>query len=143
MTDQPDLTDEEKLGLRTGLARLTGALMRAWHLGMFVARDAEERRLFDRVAASMAPAPETAHREATSLALRLRPIEEAKPEPGTTDEPPLARISDREFLELFDDLIDRYLGLKELYERGMVSAAGAEQTRQLDELRELLGVSDR
>jgi hypothetical protein len=100
-----------------GVAARAGALHRAWHLGMFAARDEAEREMLAELGASIdaAPAPE---------------------EPfGTV-------ATDARRTASFVALVDRYLGLLRAWEAGMISAATPEQEAHLAELRDLMGDGD-
>jgi hypothetical protein len=59
--EAPEISDAEKREMRSGLARGVGALMRAWWLGMFQARDDAEQKLLDEISAEVA-SPERAGR---------------------------------------------------------------------------------
>jgi hypothetical protein len=48
------------------------------------------------------------------------------------------RLTDDEYLDAFDDLVARYIRLRNAYQRGMVVAKNVEQEEQLAELRELM-----
>lgn len=130
--ENPELPDADKLRLRSGLARLHGALMRAWLLGMFVPRDQADEQIAATIRSLLVMPDDPAEPgEATPLGVRL-----AEPPPPSPEN--LTPLTDEEYLEAFDGLVQRYLALKAGYERGMVIANTPEQERQLAELHSLL-----
>ncbi|MDQ2631180.1 MAG: hypothetical protein M3Y75_09450 [Actinomycetota bacterium] len=125
------MTDQEKREVRSGLARVVGALAGAWWLGMYSARTPEERELLQRIDEEMGERPEApGEPDETPLGLRV------EPEPEQAER--LVPITDAEFLAVFDELVARYKLLEQAYARGMITATTPEQERQLEELRELL-----
>jgi hypothetical protein len=134
--DFAEMSDAEKLAIRAGLAERVGALMGAWWLGMYRARDEEERELLAEVAKTVTGPDEAADGEpgATRLGLRGR----ADPD----QQADMVRLSDEEYLEIFDQLTTRYVLLRNAFRAGMVVAEGPEQRRQLEELREVMDEGD-
>ncbi len=126
------MTDQEKREVRSGLARIVGALAGAWWLGMYSARTPEERELLQRIEEEMGEKPQAPQSEldATPLGLRV--------EPGPDQAEGLVPITDAEFLAIFDGLVARYKLLEGAYARGMITATTPRQERQLAELRQLL-----
>lgn len=130
------LSDETLLELRTGISRLTGALMRAWWLDMVVAQTPEEQRLFDEIRATVGePAEQTQQGDWTPLAIGIEPCNDGV---ANWDDEGLTPISKDEYLKISGELVTRYKLLQEAYRRGMIKASNPAQERQLDELRTLL-----
>jgi hypothetical protein len=106
-----------------------GALMRAWLLGMFVPRNAEDERRVEAIREVLtlpsSPAP-----DATPLGIRT------DPDPDLRER--LQPLTDDEYLVAFDGLIARYTMLLRAYETEMVTATTREQESQLVELRAML-----
>jgi hypothetical protein len=129
--ESPEFSDAEKRQMRSGLAECVGALMRAWWLGMFRARDDAEQQLLDEIGGEIALDERPGdYEDATPLGLRTQP------DPNQEDD--LVLLTDEEYQEAFADLVARYVRLRNAYRRGMVVAENVEQEKQLDELRNLL-----
>lgn len=131
-----ELSDEELVELRGGISEVTGALMRAWWLGMVAARNPEEQRLFGEIVATVgSPADHRQVGDATPLAIQIEPTKEGQ---SQSEDDELIPISDEEYLEVIGPLLTRYKMLRAAYLRGMITASTPDQERQLAELRELL-----
>ena len=105
-SEQPYLTDAQKLELRPALARLHGALLRAWQLGMFVPGSEADRELLR-----------------STRKLVVAPDPQADPNPGLTP------LSDEEYLAVFDGLFARFRALADAYRRATSAPHGAERVR--------------
>jgi hypothetical protein len=135
----PEMSDAEKLGIRSGLAERVGALTRALWLGMYQARNDEERKRLAEIEATVTPPSEEARdeRDATPLGMRQPPDPDQEAE--------LVRLSSQEYLEyldIFDDLVTRYILLRNAFHDGMVVTEGPEQEGQLAQLKEIMAESD-
>lgn len=119
MEEKADLTEDQKLQLRPGLARMAGCFARVARLGMVVAHNDEDRRILDEIA-SLHPRPTA---------------------PTPDCEPTL--LTDEEFLLAFDALVDRYKLLAAAHSRGMIQAHNEEQRQLVHELHELLAPARR
>jgi hypothetical protein len=129
--ESPEISDAEKRAMRSGLAGRVGALMGAWWLGMFRARDDAEQELLDEIRAEI-PSGEGLVDDGDSTPLGLQ----TQPEREQEDE--LVPLTDDEYLEVFDALAARYVRLRNAYRRGMVTAETPEQERQLAHLQEIM-----
>lgn len=125
------MSDAKKREIRSGLAGRVGALMEAWWLGMFQARDDAGQELLDQLRAEIAT-PEGPDDDGDSTPFGLR----TQPDPDQDDD--LVLLTDDEYLDAFDALIGRYVQLRNAYRRGMVIAENPDQERQLAELREIM-----
>lgn len=124
-----EVSEERLLRVRGALANRVGALMRAWWLGMVVAEDEDERRLHDELVAAVGePGARRLEGDRTPLAVRVEPPLESG----------ISRLSDDEYLAVFDQLMTRLELLRQAYERGMIVAANAEQEEALARIEELL-----
>ncbi len=127
--DEVEVSAEQLLRVRGALANRVGALMRAWWLGMVVAEDEEERALYEQLVEAVGePGARRLEGERTPLAVPVEPPLESG----------LTRLSDDEYLAVFDQLMTRLELLRRAYERGMVVATTPEQEEQLERIRELL-----
>ena len=116
-----ELSDEELIELRGGIARYVGALMRAWWLGMVAARNPEEQRLFDEIVTTVGnPADRRQEDDATPLGIQIEPTEGGQ---SQTEDDELIPISDEEYLKVIGPLLARYKMLREAYLRGMITAS--------------------
>ncbi|MBS1881271.1 MAG: hypothetical protein JST31_17290 [Actinobacteria bacterium] len=130
-----EVTEERLLRVRGALSHRVGALMRAWWLGMVTARDEDEQELYDELVSLVGePGARRLEGDLTPLAVRLEPPLES----GISDESDLSRISDDEYLSVFDQLMTRLELLRQAYDRGMIVASTPEQEQQLARIRELL-----
>ena len=91
--------------------------MRAWWLDMLSPRNEKEQELFDLITETVGAPPSGGN--------TLGPTEDV-------------RLTDEEYLGVFDDLVVRYNRLARAYRWGMVRATTPEQEQQLAELRGLL-----
>lgn len=124
-----EVNAEQLLRVRGALANRVGALMRAWWLGMVVAEDEDERELYDRLVEAVGePGARRLESDRTPLAVPVEPPVESG----------LTRLTDDEYLAVFDQLMTRLELLRQAYERGMIVAETAEQEEQLERIRELL-----
>jgi hypothetical protein len=131
-----ELSDQELIELRGGISEVTGALMRAWWLGMVTARNPEEQRLFDEIVATVGdPADRRQEGDATPLGIQIESTEDGQSQPEDDE---LIPISDDEYLKIIGPLLTRYKMLRAAYLQGMITASTPDQERQLAELRELL-----
>lgn len=96
--EPPILSDAQKLEMRPALARLHGALMRAWQLGMFVPASEADRQLL---------------RETRRLVV--------------VPEHDSATLSDAEYLAVFDHLFTRFRALAAAYRRDASAPGPAER----------------
>jgi hypothetical protein len=94
--EQLSLSDAQKLELRPALARVHGALLRAWQLGMFVPATAADEELL---------------RNARKLFVNSEPYARTD---GDSD---LVPLSDEEYLAVFDGLFARFRALAGAYRR--------------------------
>jgi hypothetical protein len=124
-----ELSDAELVELRGGISRLTGALLRAWWLGMAVARNPEQQKLFDEICATVGrPTERGQEGDATPLALRVEPTDD---EENQSEVDEMTPISDEEYLQIIGPLLARYKMLRLAYLRGMFTASTPEQEHQL------------
>lgn len=131
-----ELSDQELIELRGGISEVTGALMRAWWLGMVTARNPEEQRLFDEIVATVGdPADRRQEGDATPLGIQIESTEDGQSQPEDDE---LIPISDDEYLKIIGPLLTRYKMLRAAYLQGMITASTPDQERQLAELQELL-----
>jgi hypothetical protein len=119
---------ERLLRVRGALSNRVGALMRAWWMDMFTVEDDEERELYDEIVAAVGePGARRLEGDRTPLAVRVEPPLES----GIT------RLSDDEYLAVFDQLMTRLELLRRAYERGMIVAETRDEEAQLDRIHDL------
>jgi hypothetical protein len=124
--DQPIFTDAQKLELRPSLARLHGALMRAWQLGMLVpANEADEQLLRDARKLLVTPGRQSSSTAAPPGAGRQGMAPRAAGL-AREDGAPVVPLSDEEYLVVFDRLFLRFRALAVAYRRGAQASALAE-----------------
>jgi hypothetical protein len=103
---------------------------------MVAARNPEEQKLFEEIAATVGSAADSRQEgDATPLGIQIEPTKGGQSHPKDDE---LIPISDEEYLEAIGPLLARYKMLREAYLRGMVTASTPDQERQLAELQELL-----
>lgn len=123
------LTDEEKLAKRTPIANSLELLMRGWWLGMIVPHDDFDRQIYDAIASSIDPPPDT---PTTKVPIGIRLPKHSDRDQAAADSEGHRRVSDEDFLAAFNVLMHRADLLHAAHARGMFMATTAEQQEYLD-----------
>jgi hypothetical protein len=128
-----EVAEERLFRVRGALSNRVGALMRAWWMDMFTVEDEEEGELYAEIAAAVgSPSARRLEGSRTPLAVQIEPPLEN----GIT------RLSDEDYLAVFDQLMLRLELLRRAYERGMIVAETREQEEQLERIHELFDRRD-